>query len=340
MAPTPAVRPRTLTAAERVATVLMTMGQSAATTVMKHMDPTDLRTITLTMSDLKPVPVPQIDELVDDFVKEFGGGTSLVGDASQVQKLLSGVLPDDQIADIVAEMEGRVNEIIWDKLSVVPDASISGYLAHEHPQTAALILSKLQPTMSAKIIGAMSTEDRDSVARRMLNIKVVVDDALGVVESALHDDFMLNISLSEGGDSHAKMAEIINKMESEQMESLLSGIEAKNPKSAEVLRSLLFTFDDIVKLNPKALQTLLDGIGTDQLTLALKGTNEQFRRTVLGCLASRTKRMVEQDLASGEPSTQREVMEARRTITERALQLGQRGEIELSTGDDDGEMLQ
>lgn len=340
MAPAPAVRPRNLSANEKVATILMTMGQSAATEVMRHMDQGDLRAITVAMAELKPVPLPQIDELVEDFVKEFGGGTSLVGDASQVHKLLSGFLPEDQIADIVAEMEGRVNETIWDKISAVPEASLSGYLTNEHPQTCALIISKLHPSMSAKIMADMSTEARDGIARRMLNCKAVVADAVTLVEDALHEDFMLNIAQSQGGDSHARMAEIINKMESEQMESLLGGIAEKNPKSAEVLRSLLFTFDDIVKLNPKALQTLFDGVSTDQLTMSLKGTNESFRGTVLSCLASRTRRMVEQDLAGGEPATQREVTEARRAITDRALALGQRGEIDLSTGDDDGELLQ
>lgn len=340
MAPMPALAPRSLTAPEKVATILMTMGQSAAGRVMKHMAPADLRTVTQVMAELKPVAVPQIESLVDEFVTEFGGGTSLVGDASQVHKLLSGFLPEDQIADIIAEMEGRAGQSIWDLLSNVPEATLTAYVKNEHPQTIALIASRLPPGKSAKLMSGLSTELRDAVTRRMLSCKPVAEEAVGIIESTLHEDFMLNVTRNKGGDAHARMAEIINKMEPDQMEALLAGLTETDPKSAEILRSLMFTFDDVVKLNQKSLQALFDAVENDKLTLALKGTTESFRDTVLSCLASRTRRMVEQELATGEPATQRQVNEARRTITDLALAMAQRGEIELARGDEDSALVQ
>jgi flagellar motor switch protein FliG len=204
----------------------------------------------------------------------------------------------------------------------------------------ALVLSKLHPATAARVMGELPQELRDNVARRMLGCKAVVDDALKLIEKALHEDFMVNISLNMGGDSHARMADIINKMDREQMEAVLDGLSRTHPKSADILRSLLFTFDDIVKLNPKSLTALFDSIDTADLVVALKGTEPQFRSTVLSCLASRTRRMVEQELSAGEPATQREVTEARRRITDLALAMGQRGEIDLSTGDEDGALVQ
>jgi len=340
MANIPVVRTRTLTAKEKVATVLMTMGQDAAGRVMRHLDPEDIRTVTHAMAELKPVPLAQVDSLVDEFVEQFGGGTNLVGDAGAVQKMLEGILPPDQIAEIVAEMEGRVNQTIWDRISAVSEGSLVPYLLNEHPQTMALVLSKLHPATAARVMGQLPEELRDNVARRMLGCKAVVEDALRVVERALHEDFMVNLSLNMGGDSHARMADIINKMDREQMENVLDGLSRTHPKSAEILRSLLFTFDDIVKLNPKSLTALFDAVDNADLVVALKGTESQFRTTVLSCLASRTRRMVEQELSGGEPATQREVNEARRRITDMALAMGQRGEIDLATGDEDGALVQ
>jgi flagellar motor switch protein FliG len=338
-APSTAVRPRPLTAAEKVATVVMTMGQPAAGRVMKHLDPADLRTITHAMAELRPVPVSQVEQIVEEFVEQFGVGTSLVGDANLVHKMLSGILPPEQIADIVAEMEGRVNQTIWDRISSISEGSLVPYLLNEHPQTTALILSKLHPATSARVMGEMPAELRDNIARRMLACKAVVDEALKIVEKALHEDFMVNLSLNMGADSHARMADIINKMDRVHMEAVLDGLTQTHPKSAEILRSLLFTFDDIVKLNPKSLQTLLDSVGNDELVIALKGTDGSFRNTVLSCLAGRTRRMVEQELESGEATTMREVNDARRKITDRALAMGAKGEIDLSTGDEDGELV-
>lgn len=340
MANTPVVRTRPLAADEKVATVLMTMSQEAAGRVMRHMEPDDLKTITHAMAELRPVPVAQVESLVEEFVEQFGGGTSLVGDASTVHKMLEGILPPDQIAEIVGEMEGRVNQTIWDRISSVSEGSLVPYLLNEHPQTMALVLSKLGPATAAKVMGQLPEALRDNVARRMLGCKAVVDDALKIVERALHEDFMVNLSLNMGGDSHARMAEIINKMDREQMEHVLDGLSRTHPKSADILRSLLFTFDDIVKLNPKSLTALFDVVDSGDLVVALKGTEQSFRATVLSCLASRTRRMVEQELSAGEPATQREVNDARRRITDTALAMGQRGEIDIATGDEEGALVQ
>ncbi|WP_420392726.1 flagellar motor switch protein FliG [Acuticoccus sp.] len=335
MASAPVLHTRPLTGVEKVATVLMTMGQGAAGEIMKHFDPSELRKVTHAMAELRPVSVQQIEDLVEEFLEQFGLGTHLVGDSATVQKMLAGILPPDQISDIIAEMEGRANQSIWDRVSTISEASLTPYLLNEHPQTAALILSKLHPQTAARVMGEFPKNVRDSVARRMLSTKAVVDDGLQLVEKALHEDFMVNLSLARGGDSHARMADIINKMEREQMEGVLDGLANTHPKSAEILRSLLFTFDDIVKLGPKALTTLFDAVDNGELVLALKGTDGKFRGQVLSCLAGRTRRMVEQELEAGEPATQREVNEARRRITDLALAMGQRGEIDLTTGDDD-----
>ncbi|MBJ3778675.1 flagellar motor switch protein FliG [Acuticoccus mangrovi] len=340
MAPAPALRHRPMTNVEKVATVLMTMGQEAAGHVMRHLDPQELRTITHAMAELRPVPVTQVESLVEEFVEQYGLGTNLVGDTAMVQKMLAGILPPDQIAEIIAEMEGRVNQSIWDRISSVSEGSLVSYLLNEHPQTTALVLSKLHPITSAKVMGELPKDLRDGIARRMLTCKAVVDDALKIVEKALHEDFTVNLSLNMGGDSHARMADIINKMEREQMEGVLDGLTVTHPKSAEILRSLLFTFDDIVKLNPKSLTTLFDAIDNSDLVMALKGTEAGFRNQVLSCLASRTRRMVEQELATGEAATQREVNEARRKITDLALTMGQKGEIDLATSDEDGALVQ
>lgn len=340
MPPAPvATRARPLSEQEKVATLLMTMTKDSAATVMRHLSPDEIRTITHAMAELRPVDVTQIEQVVDEFVDAFGGGTAITGDADAVRRLLSGVLPDEQIADMIAEMEGRVNQSIWDRLSSISETSLTPYLLNEHPQTTALVLSKLHPVTSAKVMSELPKDLRDNVARRMLTCKAVVDDALKIVEKALHEDFMVNLSLKMGNDSHARMADIINKMELDQMENVLEGLTQTHPKSAEILRSLLFTFDDIVKLNPRSLTTLFDAIDNDQLVTALKGTDAGFRNKVLSCLASRTRRMVEQELATGEPVTQRELGEARRKITDLALSMGQRGEIDLSTGEEDGALV-
>jgi flagellar motor switch protein FliG len=131
------------------------------------------------------------------------------------------------------------------------------------------------------------------------------------------------------------MADIINKMEREQMEDVLQSLAETRPKTAETLRGLLFTFDDLIKLQPRVRMLLFDQIPTERIVLALKGCEGELRDAVLGSLASRNRRMVEQELSSSEPASQRDVIKARRMIADTALSMAEKGEIELSAGEDE-----
>ena len=140
---------------------------------------------------------------------------------------------------------------------------------------------------------------------------------------------MINFARNMASDTYPRMADIINKMERAQMEESLKSLTESRPKSAEILKSMLFTFDDIVKLTAKARMLIFDQVPTDRTVLALKGSEPAFRELILSSLAGRTRRLVEHELSSGIPVNQREVLDARRTITDLALDMAGRGEIEL-----------
>jgi flagellar motor switch protein FliG len=146
---------------------------------------------------------------------------------------------------------------------------------------------------------------------------------------------MTNFSKNAGSDTHAKMADIINKMEREHMEDVLSSLASVRPKSAEILKGLLFTFDDIVKLSPKDRTTVFDQVPPDRVVLALKGTGDEFRKIVLSALSSRVRRMVEHELSSKEPSPHRDITDARRAITDLCLEMAGRGEIVINSEPED-----
>jgi flagellar motor switch protein FliG len=193
----------------------------------------------------------------------------------------------------------------------------------------------VKPATAAKVMGHLPGPLRNMVMRRMLNVKPIVDEILHNIEKTLHEDFMINGSRNSGADTHAKMADIINKMERGHIEDMLKSLSEKRPKSAEVLKELLFTFDDVTNLTPKARTMIFDQVPTDRIVIALKGTDKHFREMILSSVASRVRRVVEHELAIGEPSNQRDVLEARRVITDLALDLAEKGEIELNPEQED-----
>jgi flagellar motor switch protein FliG len=326
---------RTMKGPERVATLLLAMGKPAANRILKHFSEDEIRLVTKSAAQLGPVSPAQIETLIDEFASNFSSGADLIGSASQIERLLTGILTPEQIAEIMSDVAGNANRSIWDRISNVTESAIASYLMKEHPQTAALILSKVKPACAAKVMAQLPQPLRNNLMRRMLSMKPIVDETMKSIEKTLHEDFMANFSKNAGADTHAKIADIINKMEREHMEDVLTSLSTVRPKSAEILRGLLFTFDDIVKLTPRDRTTLFDQVPPDRVVLALKGTNEEFRKVVLSALSSRVRRMIEHELSSKEPSAQRDIAEARRSITDLALDMAGRGEIVINSEADD-----
>ncbi|UVF20285.1 flagellar motor switch protein FliG [Microvirga terrae] len=316
---------------ERVATLLFAMGKPAASRILKHFNEEEIRLVTKSAAQLGPVSPTQIEQLVEEFASNFSDGADLVGGAAHIEKLLTGILSPEQIASIMNEVVGNANRSIWERISTVSESAIASYLMKEHPQTAALILSKVKPSCAAKVMTQLPQPLRNNLMRRMLSMKPIVDETMKNIEKTLHEDFMANFSKNAGADTHAKIADIINKMERDHMEDVLTSLSTVRPKSAEILRGLLFTFDDIVKLTPKDRTTLFDQVPPDRVVLALKGTNDEFRKVVLSALSSRVRRMIEHELNSKEPSAHRDIADARRSITDLALEMAGRGEIVINS---------
>jgi flagellar motor switch protein FliG len=337
--PRPAA-PRTFSGPERVAALLLAMGKPLAARLLKHFDVDELKVITKSVAELGVVPAPALEALVEDFAGQFANGADLLGSANEVEQLLEGALSPEQIADVMSDVTGNSNQAMWERLSNVPDSIFSAYLTKEHPQTAAFILSKVSPVCAAKVMGQFPRDLRNEMMRRMLSLAPVTEAAVRIIQGQLQEDLLSNLSRQTGSEQNVRIANIINKMERDHMEDVMQSLAASRPKAAEMLRGLMFTFDDIVKLPMKSRSVLFDKIPTELVVLALKGTDAAFRDTILSSLAARARRIVDSELASGGPALQRDVLRARRAIADTALELSSNGEIELNSSEDEDELYE
>ena len=324
---------RSLKGTEKVAALLLAMGKPLASRILKHFDNDELREITRSVTELGSVPMLLLESTIEEFGAQFSRGSGIVSSANEAQELLSGVLSPEEITDIMSDVTGNSNQTIWQRLSGVAEVIFGSYLIKEHPQTAALILSRVTPVCAAKVMAQLPRELRNELMRRMVGIAMVMEPAMRILENVLQEDLLVNVARNNRSGHNARMANIINKMEREQMEDVLTSLGEARPKVAETLRSLLFTFEDLTKLPPKSRMTLFDLIPTERIVLALKGTDTGFRDVILSTLSVRARRIVESELSNGGPAPQREVQKARRAIADIALEMSQRGELELHSDD-------
>jgi flagellar motor switch protein FliG len=327
---------RVLKGADKVAALLLAMGKPVAGRLLKHFDPLELRLIIRSASELGAVPTPVLEALVEEFSSHFSNGLDLLGNAGEAEQLLNGAFPPEQVADILSDVLGSSNSGMWDKLAAVPEALFATYLLKEHPQTAAYILSKLSTAAAAKISAQIPRDFRNQVMRRMLSLEPVQESTLRCVEDVLQEDLLKAAARQAGANPHSRMANIINQLEPEQMEDVLQSLTLARPKEAEALKKLLFSFDDMLKLSVKARSTLFDKIPTERVVMALRGADPAFRDACLSSLTSRARRLVESELDDGTVVAPRDIQKARRAIADLVLEMAQRNEIEISSGDDAG----
>ncbi len=321
---------RHLKGSDKVAALLLAMGKPVAGRLLKHFDPLELRQITKSASGLGAVPTPVLEALVEEFSAHFSNGLDLLGNAGEAEQLLTGAFPPEQVADILSDVLGSSNSSMWEKLASIPENVFAAYLLKEHPQTAAFILSKLTPNTAAKISALLPREFRNQVMGRMLALEPVQDAALRSIEGVLQEDLLNSAARHSGANPHSRMADIINKLEPADMEDVLQSLTLARPKEAEILRKLLFSFDDMLKLSVKARATLFDKIPTERVVLALRGTQAEFRDGVLSSLTSRARRLVESELDDGAVVSPRDIAKARRLIADLVLEMAQRNEIEIA----------
>ena len=321
---------RDLSGSDKAAALLLAMGKTVAGRLLKHFDPAELRMITRSASELGAVQPPVLDSLVDEFCSHFSSGRDLLGNAGEAEQLLNGALPPEQVADILSDVLGSSNSGMWEKLGNIPEGVFATYLLKEHPQTAAFILSKLNPRFVAKIAAQLPRELRNDLMSRMLTLEPVPESVLRSIEAALQED-LINSAARLGSNTHSRMADIINQLEPNDMEDVLQSLSLAKPKEAKILRRLLFSFEDMPKLSVKARAVVFDKIPTERVVMALRGTDANFRDTVLSSLTSRSRRLVESELDAGGDVPQKEIAKARRAIADLVLEMAQRNEIEIAS---------
>jgi flagellar motor switch protein FliG len=324
-------QPLLMTGAEKVAVLLLALGKARAAKLLKRFDADDLKLLSRSVSDLRPLSAGELEALVEEFGQKFASGVNFLGTAEEVKNLLSGIMTEEQMETAAPEGAQTTARGVWDTVSRAKIDVLRAYLIKEHPQTVAIILSRIDSDAAAKAISSFPPDYRASLMCRMLTIKKVSDEALSIVETVLSED----LAATSAPTSHLGIADILNRLEKTQSEAVLKSLAEVRPDDAKALKGLLFTFEDLATLAQATRTTVLDQVPIDRLVIALKGTEATFQAAILSALTSRSKRMVEAELQSGSAAPAREVAEARRAIVDTVLKMAAKGGIQLRPPDED-----
>lgn len=326
---------RTLTSQQKAAALMLALGEEDAAVLIRRMHEDEVRDLSVAMSNLGTLSADMVETLLEEFAGALGSTGHLIGSFETTERMLLKTLPRDRVQQIMEEIRGPAGRTMWDKLGNVNEAVLANYLKNEYPQTVAVVMSKIRPEHAARVISLLPEGFAMEVVMRMLRMENVQKDALEGVERTLKAEFMSNLARSSRRDSHEVMAEIFNNLDRTSESRIMSALEERNRESAERIRGLMFTFDDLKRLDSASLQTLLRGVEKDRLALALKGASEELRNLFLGNMTERAAKLLRDDIAGMGPVRLKEVDEAQVGIVTTAKELAAQGQINMANGPDE-----
>ncbi len=327
-----------LSGPEKAAVVLLSLGEDHAG-VWSMLDEEEIKVISQAMSGLGQVTSAVVEDLLVEFVSGMGGG-AITGSVELTQKLLAKFMPEDKVDILMEEIRGPAGRTMWDKLGNVNEGVLANYLKNEYPQTVAVVLSKIKSEHAARVLTALPEDFALECVTRMLRMEPVQREILDKIEQTLRTEFMSNLARTSKRDSHEMMADIFNAFDRQTETRFITALEERNREAAERIRALMFVFEDLSKLDPGGVQTLLRTVEKDQLALALKGASDALREMFFTNMSERASKIMREDMESMGPVRLREVEQAQMAMVQVAKDLANKGEIVLvGAGGDDDELV-
>src|SRR5690606_13152011 len=327
-----------LTGPEKAAVVLLSLGEEH-TALWQQLDDEEIKEVSQAMAGLGTVTAQVVEEVLVEFVSGIGGSGSLMGSYEQTQRLLASFMPDDRVEALMEEIRGPAGRTMWDKLGNVNEAVLANYLKNEYPQTVAVVLSKIKPDHASRVLTALPEDFALECVQRMLRMEPVQRDILDKIEQTLRTEFMSNLARTSKRDSHELMADIFNSFDRQTEARFIAALEERNRESAERIRALMFVFEDLARLDPGGIQTLLRAVEKDQLALALKGASDSLRELFFSNMSERASKIMREDMETMGPVRLKDVETAPMAMVQVAKDLAARAEIMLAGQSGDDELI-
>ena len=328
-----------LSGQQKAAVLMLSLDEERSSALFSMMDDEEIKELSVVMASLGKVNSNVVEQLLLEFNDKISNNDNLLGTYESTERLLAKALDKDRVSVIMEEIRGPAGRTMWDKLGNVNEHVLANYLKNEYPQTIAVILSKIKAEHAAKVIALFPENFAMEIVMRMLRMDAVQKEILDSLEKTLRKEFMSNLSKSTRRDSHELIADIFNSLDRNTESRFMEALEERNRESADRVKSLMFTFEDLIRIDNQGIQVLLRNIDKDKLAIALKGASDTIKELFFNNMSTRAGKIIKEDMDAMGPVRLRDVEEAQQYIVGSAKDLASSGEIVVSEGKDSDELI-
>ncbi len=316
---------------ERAAILLLTLGESEAAQVLKHMGAKEVQRIGTAMAKLANVSREEVHGVISEFAQSVESQTSVgIGADEFLRKVLVDALGQDKAVSIIDRINiGRSTKGL-EALKWMDPRAVSELIRLEHPQIIAIVLAYLDPDQSAEILQGLPANVRPEVVARIATLDGVQPSALTELDDIMEKQFSGKSAGKTSVLGGAKAAaNIINFLEPSQESALMEQIEKSDEALAARIQDLVFVFDNLTGLDDRSMQELLRQVPAEKLLLAMKGSDDGLKDKIFKNMSQRAAEMLRDDLEAKGPVRLSEVEAAQKEILQTARKLAEAGTIAL-----------
>ena len=316
---------------ERAAIFLMSLGEGAASEVLKHMEPKEVQSVGAAMAQLKNVSRGQVTTVLKDFCKTMQEETGLgLGTDEYVRSVLTKALGEEKAGNLIDRILQGGNTKGLETLKWMDSRAVAEIIRLEHPQIIAIVLSYLEPDQSAEVLALFPDRVRTDVLMRIATLDGIQPAALNELNDIMEKQFSgkNNVKSSSVGGLKAA-ANILNFIDSSVEAELMDSIKEVDADLGQNIQDLMFVFDNLNSVDDRDIQTILREISSESLVLALKGADDGLKEKIFKNMSKRAAEMLRDDLEAKGPVRLSEVEGAQKEILSVARRLAEAGDISL-----------
>ena len=333
----PRVQDDSLNGLQKAAVLLIALGPERSALIFKHLKDEEIEELTLEIANTRSV-TPQIKEnVIEEFYQICLAQQYIAeGGINYAKELLEKSFGNDKAMDVISKLTASLQVKPFEFVRKTDATQLFNFIQDEHPQTIALILSYLPASQSALIVSALPPDRQADVAKRIAIMDRTSPDVIKEVEKVLESKLasLVNQDYTIIGGVDA-VVEILNTVDRGTEKHIMETLEIEEPELADEIRKKMFVFEDILLLDDRAIQRVLRDVDNNDLSTALKGSNEQVQAAIFNNLSKRLAEMIKEDMEFMGPVRMKDVEEAQQKIVSVIRKLEDAGEIVISRGGGD-----
>jgi flagellar motor switch protein FliG len=325
----------------KAAIVVLSLDKPLAAEVLSQMRKEDVEALTMEIARLEDVTREEQEAAIEEF---YSQGLARVhierGGMDYAHDLLEQSLGKENASQILENVKQSLSSVPFGFLHKTTAENLLTLVSEEHSQTIALILAHLPASLAAQVLSGLPSSKQLEVVRRVAMMEQtspeVIRDVERSLETRLASTFNQQFEKAGGVSSVAQMLNVTDRMTNK---SILESLEQDTPELVDQIRRLMFVFDDILKLDDKAVQALLKEVENSQWALALKGASEELKSKVMGNLSQRAAAMLQEEIQYLGPVRVADVEAAQQQVVDAVRRLEDSGDIVVGSGSDAEKMI-